>query len=585
MSGRSRPDGDGLEGLRRLRKELNRPPGGGAGAAPGGGGGPGRPAGGGATPGRSAGGGATPGRPAGGGGGRRAAHATGGRRLRRWPRRMLIVANVLVALVLLGAASAYGYVDWRLGQIKKIDVNHLFAQGSSSQSQGGSLAPFTMLVIGSDSRNLGSGASSQFGNDQQVTGQRSDSIILLRVNPRARALALLSIPRDTLVPIPGMGVTRVNAAFNSGNPSLLVQVLKQDFNIEVNHVAEFNFDTFRQLADAIGGVYVWFPTPARDTFSDLGENAGCQLLIGNKALAFARSREYQYFLDGAWHYQLFPESDLARIQRQQAFTKLVIKKAIRVAPTNPVALNNIIAGITKNLTLDKNFSNSLIFQLAEDFHSASQLSNIPSFTYPTANSQTVPGALDPQTAAGAAMVQQWLDVGQKAAAGPAKAAVPTAPPTVVNPSSISVEVANGSGVAAQASKASGALSTFGYQSTVAGNAPSLTARTVIDYAPDSLTAAKQLQAELVSGATLQEDTALTPTPYNLELVTGKDYKGMKQAPPASTPSAPTTAAGGSAANPAIDGSPTVQPDSSSFYKGQYVPPGRVPGQVPQTCPL
>jgi LCP family protein required for cell wall assembly len=502
---------------------------------------------------------------------------------------MLIMANVLVALVLLGAASAYGYVNWRLGQIKKIDVNHLFAQGSSSQSNGGSLAPFTMLVIGSDSRNLGSGASAQFGNDQQVTGQRSDSIILLRVNPKARALALLSIPRDTLVPIPGMGVTRINAAFNSGNPSLLVQVLKQDFNVEVNHVAEFNFDTFRQLADAIGGVYVWFPTPAKDAFSNLNENAGCQLLIGDSALAFARSREYQYYLDGSWQYQQFPESDLARIQRQQAFTKLVIKKALHIAPTNPVALNNIIAGITKNLTLDKNFSNSLIFQLARDFHSASQLSNIPSFTYPTVNSQAVPGALDPQTAAGAAMIQQWLDVGQKPAGTPAKsakAATPTAPPPVVNPSSISVEVANGSGVAGQAAQASGALSTFGYQSTIAGNAPTLSSHTIIDYAPDSLTAAKQLQVELLDGASLQQDPALTPTPYNLELVTGKDYKGMKRAPAASTPSpstsAPSTA--GSATNPAIDGSATVQPDSSSFYKGRYIPPGRVPGQIPPNCP-
>jgi LCP family protein required for cell wall assembly len=533
----------------------------------------------------------------GGGGGRGGYRGTGGGgggggRRRRWPRRTLITANVLVALVLLGAAGAYGYVNWRLGQIKKINVDHLSAQGSSSQSAGGSLAPFTMLVIGSDSRNLGSGGSSQYGNSQQVAGQRSDSIILLRVNPKARALALLSIPRDTLVPIPGMGTTRVNAAFNSGNPSLLVQVLSQDFDIQVNHVAEFNFDTFRQLADAVGGVEVWFPTPAKDTFSNLGVNAGCQKLVGNEALAFARSREYQYYLDGSWHYQLFPESDLGRIQRQQAFTKLVIKKAIQVAPSNPVALNNIIAGITKNLTLDSKFSNSLIFELAQDFHSAKQLSNIPSYTYPTVNSQSVSGALDPETAQGALMVKQWLDVGQPppTAKANSKAAAPTtAPAPTINPSSVSIEVTNGSGAAGQASRTSQALDTYGYNSAVAGNSLSTVTKTVIQYAPDSYNDARQLQAELANGAVLQESPALTPTPYNLHLITGSDFKGVKTAPAPSTPSssgssstsAPTTAP---AANPAIVGSPTVQPDSSSFYHGQYVPPGRVPGQVPQTCP-
>ena len=69
-----------------------------------------------------------------------------------------------------------------------------------------------------------------------------------------------------------------------------------------------------------------------------------------------RSREYQYYLDGSWQYQLVPESDLARIQRQQDFIKLAIKKAERVAPTNPMALNSVVGGITGSLTVDDEFS-------------------------------------------------------------------------------------------------------------------------------------------------------------------------------------------------------------------------------------
>jgi len=335
-----------------------------------------------------------------------------------------VAANALTALALVIAGSAYAYVNWRLGQVKRVSVAGLAAQGSS-------VSPFTLLVIGSDTRNLGAGGGSQFGSSSQVTGQRSDSIILMRVVPKTRALALLSIPRDTLEPIPGFGITRVNAAFNSGSPSLLVTVLKQDFGIGVNHVVEFNFDTFRQVADAVGGVEQWFPTPARDAYSLLDvPSAGCHNLSGNQALAFVRSREYQYELDGQWHYQLYPESDLARIQRQQAFVRDLVHKARRVAPTNLLELNSIVAGITRNLTLDRGFSNSLLLSLAADFRNG-DLASIPSYTYPTVNSTSVPGALDPEQAQGRQTIQQWMDVGRQAPSGTSRAATPA---TAVGPS-------------------------------------------------------------------------------------------------------------------------------------------------------
>jgi LCP family protein required for cell wall assembly len=489
---------------------------------------------------------------------------------------VLILANVVAALALVGTASAYGYVQWRLDQIKRINVAGL----SPSSGDGNPIPAFNLLIIGSDTRALSGPGNAQFGSQAQSGGQRSDSIILLRVVPKTRSLGLFSIPRDTLVRVPGYGVTRINAAFNAGTPSLLVQVLQQDFGIQVNHVALFNFDTFEAIDNAIGGVYQWFPTPARDQFSNLGEPAGCQLLNGTQALAFARSREYQYFLNGSWHYQMAPESDLGRIQRQQAFVKLAVAKALKVAPTNPVTLNKVIAGLTKNLTLDSGFSNSLIFSLARDFHSAG-LTNVPSFTYPTVNSTSVSGALDPQTAQGAQMIQQWLNVGPPPpAASPATTSAP--PITTVKPSSVSIEVVNGSGVPGQAGQASSELHGLGYNSTVdAAAGTSGNAGTVIDYAPDALAAAKQVQAQLAVGATLTEDASLTPTVYNLKLVTGTDFRGFKGSPAPATGATATTA---SPQSTAIAGAAAVTPDSSSFYKGRYIPPGRVAGQIPATCP-
>ena len=505
---------------------------------------------------------------------------------RRWPRRVLIGVNLVTALSLLGAGGAYGYVQWRLDQIKRVGVGGLHPQGSSSQSRkdGSGIAPFTLLAIGSDTRNLGSGASSAFGSSSSVGGSRSDSIILIRVAPRTRSLALLSIPRDTLVPIPGYGTTRINTAFNSGNPTLLVTVLQQDFGIEVNHVVEFNFDTFQQVADAVGGVQQWFPTPAKDAFSLLNVPAGCVNLTGLQALGFVRSREYQYYLNGEWHYQLYPESDLARIQRQQAFARDLVRKAkTKFGPTSVIELNNLIGSITRNLTLDKSFGNSLLLSLAQDYRSAN-LSTIPSYTFPAVNSTSVPGALDPQMAAGQAIVREWLSVGQPPPRrAPASSAASSPPTTVVAPSSVAVEVLNGSGVGGQAGTAGQELNSAGYHVTVSGDAPNFgLGTTEIEYAPDSLAAARQLQSQLVGASTLIEDGALTPTPYNLELITGQSFAGIKGVGSGSSAGpAPTTTT--TVAGPAYAGTQTVNPESSSVYDGVYIPPGLTPGQTPQTC--
>ncbi len=505
---------------------------------------------------------------------------------RRGPRRALIGINVLTALSLIGAGAAYGYVQWRLGQIKRVTVGglHKVGQSPQSHSDGTAIAPFTLLVIGSDTRKLGTASSAQFGNSSEVSGQRSDSIILIRGGTQDPLLALLSIPRDTLEPIPGAGTVRINQAFNSGTPTLLVNVLQQDFGIEVNHVMEFTFATFEQIANAVGGVEQWFPAPAKDDFSLLNVPAGCVNLTGAQALGFARSREYQYYLNGEWHYQYFPESDLARIQRQQSFTRDLFRKAKRIAPTSIFEMNNLIGSITQNLVVDHTFSNSLLLSLAQDYRSA-DLSTIPSYTYPAVNSTTDRGALQPEVAQGQQVIDEWLNVGQTPAA-PAKKPSPSStsspPTTTVAPGTVSVEVQNGSGVGGQASTAGQDLSALGYRITVSGDVPNFgLATTEIEYAPDSLAAAKQLQSELIGKSTLVEASSLSPTPFNLDLITGQDFRGTLGATtsPAPGPSTTTT----TIASPAYAGTTTVNPQSSSIYDGVYVPPGLVAGQQPQTC--
>jgi hypothetical protein len=209
------------------------------------------------------------------------------------------------------------------------------------------------------------------------------------------------------------------------------------------------------------------------------------LLKGSQALAFVRSREYQYYLNGSWQYQLVPESDLARIQRQQAFVKLAIKKAEAVGPTNPFALNTVVGGVIRSLSVDAGFSNSLILSMAKVLRHANA-AGIPDWTYPTVNSYDVPGALAPATAADQAMVKQFLGYGMPATTS--------------------------------------AVTRGGHNLTFS------------------------LAAQVFDAAGPSQEAAGAPNALN------------------TTPAS------------------QVETDSSSYYEGQYVPPGLQPGQTPQKCP-
>jgi polyisoprenyl-teichoic acid--peptidoglycan teichoic acid transferase len=448
----------------------------------------------------------------------------------------LIAVNVVTLLAIIGVGGAYGYAQWRLGQIKRVAVPNVKPVGKTAQSQcnGCSIPPFTMLVIGSDSRNLGAGGSAAFGSDTSVEGQRSDSIILVRVVPKTKSLAILSIPRDTIEPIPGYGTTRINTAFNTGSPSLLVTVLSQDFGIDVNHVAIFNFDTFRAVADAVGGVEQYFPTPAKDDFSLLSiPAAGCYNLTGDQALAFVRARHYEYYQNGEWHYEA--ESDLARIQRQQAFIKKMIVKS-ESQLTNPIAINDVVGAVVKNLTVDSGFSTSLLLELAKDFHSVDAATvpslTLPNYPYTTAGGAAVLGLQQPQANQAIAAFNSFGNTPPPRPVkktttkkpAPTTTTTVTTPPVTVANSSVNVEVANGTGIAGQAGQLSQALQALHYNATVNQNSPGSTyAKTTIQYAPDSLTAARQLAAEIPGGATLVESAALTPTTFNVQVITGASY--------------------------------------------------------------
>ena len=443
-------------------------------------------------------------------------------------------------MTILGAASAYGYVKWRFAQINTKTINTL------TQKDTGGGAPFTLLVVGSDSRAAiaaNSGNSQAFGSGSAVGGQRSDTIILVRVVPASRQLMILSIPRDLWGPIPGHGTDRINSAFDTG-PALLVQTIQQDLGIPINHYVEVNFDSFRDISNAVGGVKIYFPTPAKDVYSGLSvPAAGCITFQGDAALAYVRSRHYQYYLNGSWHYEAL--SDLARIQRQQTFVKKLIKKA-EGEFTNPIALNSVIAGVTKNLTVDSAFSSGLMLDLARDFRSinatAIPTGTVPTYPFTTSGGAEVLGLQQPQASQAIAAFNSFGNSPPPAPSKPPSAApTVTMPPVTVAPSSVSIEVANGSGAAGQANSMVTWLTGQGYHAGVVASPGYGHTVTEIRYAPDSKTAAEQVAAKVPGGATLVLAPDLTPSPYNLEVITGSSFTGTGSA--SGSPTTATTVPG------------------------------------------
>jgi LCP family protein required for cell wall assembly len=258
--------------------------------------------------------------------------------------------------------GGWGYLQYRFDQLTK---QHISAE---QQAQAGQ--PFNMLVIGSDSR-VGEGTA--FGTASQVTGQRSDVLMIWHVDPGKRRIQVLSIPRDTLVSMVGSNISnfgtfnRINSSFNGAQgPNLLVETVEKNFGIPINHVVQVDFAGFQGAVNALGGVYLNFAYPARDAYSGLNiTTPGCQLLGGSQALAVARSRHYEYYANGYW--QSDGSSDFGRIKRQDAFLKALIKAA--ESKVNPLTINAFIGSIHEGVVIDDQWSATGLLGLALDFHS------------------------------------------------------------------------------------------------------------------------------------------------------------------------------------------------------------------------
>ncbi|MGO9198529.1 MAG: LCP family protein [Acidimicrobiales bacterium] len=343
--------------------------------------------------------------------------STAGRRAvpKRWRRRVLATFGALLVAIPAAGGAGWWYLNYRLGQVHHVKI----ASGLLHVSKPG--APFNILLIGSDSRQFesSSGQSSHFGSSSVVTGQRSDVVIVARVVPETRQVYLLSIPRDLWVDIPGnvpyiSGQNRINAAFNSG-PSLLIETLKKDLGIPIDHFAEVTFAGFSGMVDAVGGIRIDFPEPVKDTYTGLSiRHTGCQLVNGGMALAYVRSRHLQYEQDGTWNYDGM--SDWSRIRRQDVFFHALLDR-VRSKVTNVIDMNDLLGAVVRNLTVDSTLSNSDLIGLGLQFRHASS-GSIHTEVLPTVPEVLPSGAdvLLPAQSYDQAMIAKFLAIGTASSA-------------------------------------------------------------------------------------------------------------------------------------------------------------------------
>ena len=456
---------------------------------------------------------------------------------RSWGQRLVITSGALLAVVAMIGALVVAVAWWRLGSFDRVSLD-LAPQADNR--------PLNFLVVGSDSRAGVSENDADAGAflDEEISGQRTDTIILMRVDPADNSVSLLSIPRDLWVPLGGTGAEdRINVAFAEGGAQELINTVRSVLDITINHYVEVNFGGFKALVDTIGGVPMYFDTPMLDEYSGLAiPKAGCVVLDGQQALAFARSRHLQYLDAESGEYYTDLTADLGRITRQQLFLRQAMDKATSLGLTNVTKLNRLVGVATDNITFDDDMTNSELLSLAKRFASIDS-SAMKTFALPTELSETSEGA----------SVVLLKELEAKPVLDVFRGVVPTTSTTgapSLSPAAVTVDVRNGTGVVGQATDTADALRAIGFGVGQVGNAATAgAARTTLRHGPSATAAAKLVAGYLQPGVALVVDTSLANT---VVLITGADFTGVTvpDAPapgatvPGGVPEVTTTAAVG-----------------------------------------
>jgi LCP family protein required for cell wall assembly len=265
----------------------------------------------------------------------------GGRRWRFWGqpgrhgRRIALIIGIAVLVIILAIGGSYFWINGKL--------NRSVALPATTNTSAGT----NWLIAGDDSRTGLSRSEQDALHLGDEGANASDSLMLLHMG--AGRPVLISIPRDSYVPIPGYGENKINAALSFGGPALLIQTVENVTGLKINHYMGIGFEGLADVVNTVGGVRMCVTTavPADPTGDSgfTGLAAGCHNLSGTQAIAFVRDRHS------------FLTSDLQRIQDQRAFLSALLSKA--TSPSvylNPFTALPFASTAASSISVDKGTS-------------------------------------------------------------------------------------------------------------------------------------------------------------------------------------------------------------------------------------
>ena len=306
----------------------------------------------------------------------------------------VLALNIVVVCALLVAGIGMLWANNRLNARQVVSLNrdpngqpNSDAEITPSDSWNlteGDLAAKNFLLTGSDNGSCvdpNSPYAGAFG-DRTSFGERSDTIMIIRVDPKDNHAAFLSFPRDLWVKIAGSTRTnRINTAFDRKNPNKLVDTIYQNFGISIDHYVNIDFCAFKEIVNAVGGVSIPFLYETRDKKTGLYvPTPSCFEFSGDHALAYVRSRSgYSYFDPAKNDWIKDGTGDLGRISRQQDFIRRAMQRALDKGSSSPTVANKLLNAALKNVITDDQLTPISMLQLAQAMRNLNT-SKIPTYT-------------------------------------------------------------------------------------------------------------------------------------------------------------------------------------------------------------
>lgn len=459
-------------------------------------------------------------------------------------RRIGVLAVVLLAVLALSTSVALTGVLWYGSQqVGRVEVADLQRAGDSDGDGSVDLPELTdvlnILVVGSDSRERLSEEDLAVLGTEREGGSRTDTIMLVQLDPRRDQASVLSFPRDLRVTRCDGSEGKINAAYAigestaGGGPTCLVRTVTELTGIPINHFVQVDFAGFIEIVDALGGVSLYLEEPLVDAYAGLDLPAGCVELDGRAALGFVRTRRL--------------DSDFGRIARQQRFIREVVAEASRVGTlVNVPKLLSLVDAAGKAVDADRDLS------LAQMRRIALSLRDMDAEGL---DMRTVPGAARKvdgvwYVLADEAAAEQLFAAFREARPAPGDLGTgePTEQPTAVRVADVPpLVVLNGAGVAGLAGRAAEALDEHGFTVEEVGNASDYDqVRTKVTH-PPALAEEAALVGQALGGAEVVEGGA----GEDLTVLLGSDYE--PDAPEVAEPAAPEATV---AATPEPEPAPT-----------------------------